>query len=75
MLRQDVIKAIETGTFHVYAMDTIDEGIEILTGMKAGKQLDDGTFEEDSVNARVDKKLAHFAEQIKDYLETGDEKE
>jgi hypothetical protein len=61
--------------FHIYAIDTIDQGIELLAGVKAGKRLKNGMFEKDSVNDLVDCKLAHFAEQIKAYLDAGDERD
>ena len=38
MLRQDVVEAVRQGKFHIYAVSTIDEGIEILTGMPAGRK-------------------------------------
>ncbi|UCG50484.1 MAG: AAA family ATPase [Candidatus Latescibacterota bacterium] len=75
MLKSETIKAIEDGKFHIYAIESIDEGIELLSGIKAGKRLENGDFEKDTVNYLVDLKLTRFAEQIKDYLETGDEKE
>src|SRR5512136_1392566 len=45
MLKEEIVKAIEDGKFHIYSVKTIDEGIEILTGAKAGMRLEDGTFE------------------------------
>ncbi|MFQ5510900.1 MAG: AAA family ATPase [Candidatus Krumholzibacteriia bacterium] len=75
MLRTDVVRAIKENRFHIYAIEAIDEGVELLTGVKAGQQMSDGSFEKNSVNDLVDKKLEKFAEQIKDYYETGDEKE
>ena len=75
MLRTDVVEAIAGGKFHIYAVDTIDEGIALLTGVKAGRKGADGSFDESSVNDLVDKKLEKFAEQIKDYYDAGDEKE
>jgi len=68
MLRPDVVEAVKEGKFHIYSIKTIDEGIEILTAMKAGKRKEDGTFEEGSVNYLVDKKLREFAEKLKEYL-------
>jgi ATP-dependent Lon protease len=69
MLRKDVVEAIEKGVFHVYAVKTIDEGIEILTGKKAGKRLANGSFEKGSVHHLVDVKLKRFAERIREYYE------
>lgn len=67
MLRPDVVEAVKEGEFHIYSIKTIDEGIEILTGVKAGKRKKDGNFEEGSVNYLVDKKLKEFAEKLKGY--------
>jgi ATP-dependent Lon protease len=71
MLKKPVIDAIKKKRFHIYAIDTIDEGIELLSGVKAGKRTKNGLFEKGSVNDLVDLKLAHFAEQIKSYLDSG----
>jgi len=67
MLRKDVVEAIKEGKFHLYPINTIDQGIEILTGVKAGERKDDGTFEKDMVNYLVDKKLAEFAKKLKEF--------
>jgi ATP-dependent Lon protease len=61
MLRKDVIEAVEKGQFHVYPVKNIDQGIEILTGIKAGKIRKDGTFEEGTVNYLVDEELQRLA--------------
>lgn len=61
MLRQDVIEAVSRGDFHVWAVSTIDEGIELLTGLPAGALKDDGTFPEGSINARVQQRLSEYA--------------
>ncbi|MBU4047108.1 AAA family ATPase [bacterium] len=67
MLRKDVVEAVKDGKFHIYPVETIDQGIEILTGVKAGNRKDDGTFEKDTVNYLVDKKLAEFAKKLKEF--------
>ena len=63
MLREDVIDAVKEGKFAIHAVDTIDQGIEILTGIKAGTRGDDGHFETGTVNRRVEEKLREFAER------------
>jgi ATP-dependent Lon protease len=67
MLRKDVIKAVEEGKFHIYPVKTIDQGIEILTGMEAGGPVDGGGFKEGTVNGRVDKKLRELGTKIKEF--------
>ena len=73
MLRQDVVKAVEDGKFHIYPVCTIDEGIEILTGKKAGKRKADGTYPKGSINQLVDDKLKSLAEGLKNFA--GDKEE
>jgi len=65
MLREDVVEAVKEGKFHIYPIKTIDEGIEILTGVKAGKRNEDGTFEEGTVNYLVDKELQRLVKSWK----------
>ena len=64
MLRKDVVEEIKNGRFTVYAVKTIDEGVEILTGKKAGVKKDDGTYPKDTINYLVDKKLKELAEGL-----------
>lgn len=61
MLRQDVVSAVEAGEFCIYAVDTIDQGIEILTGLPAGQRDKDGNYPEGTVNHRVEQRLAELA--------------
>ena len=67
MLKEEVVEAVKAGRFHIYSAKTIDEGIEILTGIKAGKRRKDGTFEDGTVNFRVDKQLKDMAEKLKEF--------
>jgi ATP-dependent Lon protease len=69
MLRTDVVEAAARGQFHIYPIGSIDEGIEILTGLPAGARKEDGTFEEGSVNDLVDKELKRLARAAKDAFE------
>ena len=61
MLRAEVVEAVRAGQFHIWAVTTIDEGIELLTGVPAGARQFDGHFPDDSVNGRVDRHLREFA--------------
>lgn len=63
MLNDEVVAACEKGLFHVWAVDSVDEGIELLTGVSAGQRGDRG-WEEGSVNALVDSRLHGFADQL-----------
>jgi len=65
MLKDEVVEAVKEGKFHIYPIKTIDEGIEILTGMKAGKQKKDGSYPKGTINGLVYEKLKRFAEQAK----------
>jgi len=69
MLKEEVVEAVKSGKFHVYPAKTIDQGIEVLTGAKAGERRPDGTFEEGTVNDRVDKRLREMAEKISEFPE------
>jgi len=65
MLRKDVVDAVKAGKFHVYPIKTIEEGIEILTGMKAGKRRKDGTYSKGTLFRLVDDRLKDLAEKAK----------
>jgi predicted ATP-dependent protease len=67
MLREEVVDAVKRGQFHIYSAKTIHEGIEILTGVPAGKKQKDGTYPEGTVNYFVDKRLKEMAEQLKGF--------
>jgi predicted ATP-dependent protease len=64
MLKESVVEAISQGKFHLWPVRTIDEGIEVLTGEKAGERMADGKFEPESVNALVDVRLRQMAEAL-----------
>jgi len=61
MLRDEVIEAVAQGRFHIYPVGTIEQGIEILTGVRAGKRGAGGKFESGSVFAKVDARLHQMA--------------
>ena len=74
MLRPDVVDAVRANKFHIYAVGTIDEGIEVLTGVPAGARDSAGSYVEGTVNERVQKKLQQFTEQQKHMAASGGEK-
>jgi lon-related putative ATP-dependent protease len=73
MLRRDVVAAAEAGTFKVYPIDTIDQGIELLTDMPAGQLDDTGNYPDASINGRVAARLDAFAARAAElaHLATG----
>jgi predicted ATP-dependent protease len=72
MLRRDVTEAVRGGCFHVWAVDTVDQGIELLTGIPAGARVD-GRFPEGTVNCLVEEKLRSYAEKMKHFGEKSGE--
>ncbi|MDD1705602.1 MAG: Lon protease family protein, partial [Methanoregulaceae archaeon] len=67
MLKEEIVEAARAGTFRIYPVKTIDEGIEVLTGVKAGERRADGSFEEGTVNYLVDKRLREMADTFREY--------
>lgn len=61
MLDHEVAEAVEAGRFHVWAVDSVDEGIEILTGVPAGEADEHGRYPADTVFGRVDRRLEEMA--------------
>ncbi|MFP4330781.1 MAG: Lon protease family protein [Spirochaetaceae bacterium] len=60
MLRRDVAHAVENGSFHIWPVRRVSEGIEVLTGEAAGSRDENGRFPEASLFGRVEKKLADY---------------
>jgi len=60
MLRSDVVEACRAGRFHIWPVATIDEGIELLTGVPAGVRNDDGEWTPGSINRRIAARLARW---------------
>jgi len=65
MLRRDVVEAVERGEFHIYPVRTVDEGMELLTGLPAGEPDEEGRFPEDTVNGMVERRLAELGEKMR----------
>lgn len=72
MLKEAVIEAVQQGLFHVYAVENVDQGLEILTGIPAGSRDADGKFPEGSMHARVDARLRKLSEDLHRFGEAGD---
>jgi len=69
MLDREVVDAVRDGAFHVWAVRTIDEGIELLTGRRAGRRRADGTYPPESVHGLVTARLAVYAERLRAFAE------
>ena len=60
-LSDEIVQAVKESKFHIYAVSTIDEGIEILTGVPSGKKDENGNFPAGSINYLAYEKLKHYA--------------
>ena len=60
-LSNEIVEAVKKGEFHIYPISTIDEGIEILTGVEAGQMDGKGNYPEGSINYLVSQKLEKYA--------------
>ncbi|MDA1129500.1 MAG: ATP-binding protein [Chloroflexi bacterium] len=69
MLRDDVVEAIREGKFHIYAVETIDEGLEILTGKTAGEADASGAFPDGTVNHLISKRLGELSDSMRGYFQ------
>ena len=75
MLREEVVGAVRQGRFHIYSARTIDEGIEILTGVPAGEKQKDGVYPEGTISCLVNKRLEEMAERLKGFYYDQEKKE
>ena len=78
MLNDEVVEAVKKGDFSIYHMETMEEGLEILTGISAGEMKEDGMYPEGTVNYLVARRLEEISEALekkKDKDEEKDEKE
>jgi predicted ATP-dependent protease len=67
MLDDEVVDAVRDGRFHVWAIESVDQGIELLTGRPAGERGPDGTFPEDTVHRLVEDRLRGYAERMRGF--------
>lgn len=67
MLREEIVQAVSDKKFHIYAVETVEEGIEILTGVKAGAETTAGGYEPNTVFGRTAEQLALYARQWREF--------
>lgn len=67
MLRSDVVEAIKGGEFHLYSAQTVEDGIEVLTGVEAGAPDAEGNYPPDSINGLAAARLRSFAERYREF--------
>ncbi|MBP6874935.1 MAG: AAA family ATPase [Candidatus Eisenbacteria bacterium] len=67
MLREEVVAAVREGRFHIYAAETIPQGMEVLTGRAAGSIGGDGHYPEETVFGLVEDAVAHFADLSREF--------
>ncbi|NOZ29506.1 MAG: AAA family ATPase [Chloroflexi bacterium] len=73
MLRSDVVEAVAAGQFHIYPIETVDQGIELLTGIPAGERDEEGNYPEGTINYLVEKRLAELAEKQAAFAKAAEE--
>ena len=64
MLKEEIVQAVAAGQFHIYPVQTLDEALEMMTGVPAGVRGADGAFPAQTINGRVDRRLRQLAEQL-----------
>lgn len=67
MLRPEVVRAAAEGRFHIYPIETVDQGIEILTGVPAGDRNESGGYPDGTIHARIEQRLARLAEKARSF--------
>ncbi|NPB09794.1 MAG: ATP-dependent protease, partial [Thermodesulfobacteria bacterium] len=75
MLKDEIVQAVKEGKFHIWAIERVEEGIEILTGKPAGERQPDGTYPEDSVFYLVNKKLEEMAKKARELAKESEKKD
>lgn len=73
MLRERVVRAVREDRFHIYAVESVDEALEILTGIKAGELDEEGNYPEGTLNDRVSRRLDELADKAKAFASDEDD--
>ncbi len=71
MLDDEVVDAVRDGRFHIWSIDTLDDGVELLTGIAAGTPDDDGAYPAESFHGRVQARIAGLAEIAREFHRPG----
>ncbi len=71
MLKPEIVEAVAAGRFHIWAVSSVDEGIQLLTGLPAGQRLANGAFEPGTVHAMVQTRLVALASRLVDFENAG----
>jgi predicted ATP-dependent protease len=66
MLKKEIVEAVRKGKFHIYAVKTIEEGLELLTGIPCGKRLKSGGYRKGTLNRLVADRLEALSKGLKD---------
>jgi predicted ATP-dependent protease len=75
MLRDDVVEAARQEQFHIYPINTVDEGIALLTGIPAGEPDEEGNYPPETINGRVMARLAELAEKRRKFGDSAKSKD
>ncbi len=67
MLKKELVDSVKEGKFHIWPISKVEEGIEILTGMKAGELQPDGTYPEGTLFRKIDDRLKEFAHILSEF--------
>lgn len=65
MLKEEVVEAVASGRFHVYAASSVDEAMEILTGLPSGELQPDGIYPSGTINSTIMRRLADMGEKLR----------
>ena len=66
MLREELVSTCESGQFRIYGIETVEQALEIMTGLRTGERGEDGTFPEGTIYRKVEDKLTLFADRMKE---------
>lgn len=68
MLRSDILDAVEQDNFHIYSINTIEEGMELLTGLEMGEADEKGKYPDGTINYNITQQLDHLADARKTFI-------